>query len=418
MSFIKNNIPVLIALVFIALAISACSTDGKRKNTNMDTEKTDGDRTYGQDVEFFKENQIDFFELRDKNDARVLLVPAYQGRVMTSSANGDDGYSFGWINYRLISSGKVNTQFNPYGGEERFWLGPEGGPFSVYFRKGDEQVFSNWKVPDVIDTEKFELEEKSNYHVKFTKDTELVNASGSVFSIGIKREVSLLSRDTLSVVFGADFPESLSIVAYQSENTITNRGKEAWKKENGLLSIWMLSMFNPTPATTVFIPFRNEGDGVIVNDDYFGKVPEDRLQIRDSTIYFKIDGKYRSKIGLPPQRAKGICGSFDGDKNTLTLLWCSQERENTCYVNSKWGEQEDPYAGDVINSYNDGPVEDGSIMGPFYEIESSSHAAALQPGASLIHIQRIVHIQGDRAELNTLVQKLFDLDLEKIEAVF
>ena len=26
------------------------------------------------------------------------------------------------------------------------------------------------------------------------------------------------------------------------------------------------------------------------------------------------------------------------------------------------GTQEDPFAGDVINSYNDGPVEDGSIM--------------------------------------------------------
>jgi hypothetical protein len=30
------------------------------------------------------------------------------------------------------------------------------------------------------------------------------------------------------------------------------------------------------------------------------------------------------------------------------------------YVNSKWGQQDDPYKGDVVNSYNDGPVEDGS----------------------------------------------------------
>ena len=47
-------------------------------------------------------------------------------------------------------------------------------------------------------------------------------------------------------------------------------------------------------------------------------------------------------------------------------------RNSFSYVNGQWGPQEDPFAGDVINSYNDGPVEDGSIMGPFYEIETSS----------------------------------------------
>lgn len=33
-------------------------------------------------------------------------------------------------------------------------------------------------------------------------------------------------------------------------------------------------------------------------------------------------------------------------------------------------------------------------LGPFYELETSSPAAALNPGESLRHIQRTIHIKG------------------------
>ena len=71
---------------------------------------------------------------------------------MTPTAGGDEGRSYGWINYSFIEAGKKDSQFNVYGGEERFWLGPEGGPYSIYFKEGDEQVYENWVVPPVIDT--------------------------------------------------------------------------------------------------------------------------------------------------------------------------------------------------------------------------------------------------------------------------
>jgi hypothetical protein len=177
-------------------------------------------------------------------------------------------------------------------------------------------------------------------------------------------------------------------------------------------------MFNPSPSTTVFIPFKTEAEGPIVNDDYFGKVPSDRLIIDGGTIFFKIDGKYRSKIGIPPARATNLCGSYDSEKNILTLVWGSLPDTTSVYVNSKWGDQDDPYAGDAINAYNDGPVEDGSIMGPFYEIETSSPAARLQPGESLTHIQRVVHVQGDPVEMAKLVNELFDLNLYSITEKF
>jgi len=398
----------------------ACASPAKKNTTMAVKEKSAYAKgSYGYVVAFFEGKKIQTIELKDKDSkASILLLPTYQGRVMTSSANGYDGDSYGWINYKLLESGEVKKQFNPIGGEERFWLGPEGGPFSIYFAKGAEQVFANWQVPSVFDTETYDVKEQSSQSVKFVKNTVLKNASGNEFKIAIERKVSLLSQDTISTLFKVNIPSGLNVVAYQSDNTITNTGANAWTKDSGELSIWLLCMFNPSPTTTVFVPYKPEEKGVIVNDEYFGKVPADRLIVDNGTVYFKIDGKYRSKIGLPPERAKGICGSFDSGKNMLTILWCSIPSTPKPYVNSKWGKQDDPFKGDVINSYNDGPVEDGSIMGPFYEIETSSPAAQLQPNESLTHSQRVIHIQGDKEKLAKIVNELFGLDLNQIATKF
>lgn len=375
--------------------------------------------TFGYDLNFLKVQKVDYVELKDPASmARLVVIPGLQGRVMTSSANGNEGKSFGWINYKFFEAGKVSNQFNPYGGEERLWLGPEGGPYSLFFPEGKEQVFENWKVPAMMDTERFDVEKADSQHIVLTKSAVLKNASGTGFNVGIKRTVNILSRDSIAVLFGINIPEDLSVVGYQSENTLTNTGNTPWTKDKGLLSVWMLCMFNPSPTTTVFIPYKTDGNGAIVHDDYFGKVPADRLIVDKGTVFFKIDGKLRSKIGLPPERAKGICGSYDSGQHVLTLLWCTAPKEPKAYVNSKWGKQDNPYSGDMINSYNDGPVADGSIMGPFYEIETSSPAADLAAGQSLTHVERIAHIQGNPDALAGIVKDLFGLKLEDIASKF
>src|SRR5262245_40663865 len=65
--------------------------------------------------------------------AKVAVSPALQGRVMTSTAGA--GTSFGWINRQYFNdakAGKINPHMGPFGGEDRFWLGPEGGQFSIF----------------------------------------------------------------------------------------------------------------------------------------------------------------------------------------------------------------------------------------------------------------------------------------------
>lgn len=375
--------------------------------------------SYAYDSSFFKKNGIDTIELAsDDGKSKILIVPAYQGRVMTSTSDGDEGESYGWINHAFIESGEQNPQFNPTGGEERFWLGPEGGPFSLYFAQGDEQIYPNWKVPAPINSEGFDVAAADDKSVTFTRAFELANASGTHFSIGVERKVSLLDRREASELLGSEIPEGVKFVGFGTENTITNLGSEKWEKATGLPSIWMLGMLQPTPTTTVFIPYRKECEGTIVNDEYFGKIPADRLIVDDGMIYFKIDGKLRSKLGLPQGSAKDLCGSYDRKTGLLTILKYTVPQGNNDYVNAQWGPQDDPFSGDVINSYNDGPTEDGTVMGPFYEIETSSPGAPLSPGQSLTHRQYTMHFQADSGQIAEIVEKTFGVPLSDITRRF
>jgi hypothetical protein len=404
------------AMVFM----TGCSSSINKNSNQMNDSLSKG--KYGYDVAFFSDKKIKTIELKSSDSkACILLVPGYQGRVMTSSVNGNDGISFGWINYKFIEAGNVSSQFNPFGGEERIWLGPEGGPFSIYFQKGAEQQFSNWVVPKVIDTEPFDVVSQSAEKVSFSRNFELTNASGTKMEIGIERTVKLLSTEETGQALGIQIDKSLSFVAYESENSLLNRGQTPWTEQSGALSIWMLAMFNPSPKGVVFIPYKQGSEseaGKIVSDDYFGKVPSDRLIVKDGILFFKTDGKFRSKIGISPARAMPYCGSYDPEKRVLTLLWYSSPETPSKYVNSKWGAQSDPFMGDAVNSYNDGPVADGSIMGPFYEIESSSPAALLSAGGRITHKQRIFHITGSEEQLSKLTEKLFSHSLSEIEKAF
>ena len=61
--------------------------------------------------------------LRGEGAARVAVAPALEGRVMTSAV-APDAAPLGWVNHPFHESRKLGTQFDNYGGEDRFWLGP------------------------------------------------------------------------------------------------------------------------------------------------------------------------------------------------------------------------------------------------------------------------------------------------------
>src|SRR5437773_989371 len=287
---------------------------------------------FGDDVEFLKSHTRVL--LLGRGDAQVAVCPAYQGRVMTSTASGPSGLSLGWIHREHIGAGQLVPHINVFGGEDRFWIGPEGGQFSIFFKKGDPFDLEHWQTP------------------------------------------------------------------------------------TGLLSVWLLGMFPPSPTAIVVIPFRPGPPaslGPVVNDAYFGKVPADRLAVDRNVLFFRADGQYRGKIGLSSRRAKPLLGSYDSANGILTLVQYTLPAGITDYVNSMWEIQKDPYGGDTVNSYNDGPPQPGAKpLGPFYEIETSSPAAALAPGSSLVHMHRTFHFVGSDRDLDPIVRATLGVGLDEI----
>lgn len=366
-----------------------------------------------------------------KGDAAVAVAPDYQGRIMTSTYDLKNGPSFGWINRPVIEQGllsdedkkgKLEEHIYIFGGEERFWFGPEGGQYALFFKPGAEFEFSDWRTPASIDTEPFKLVERSKSSASFTHSTQLMNYSGARFDVGIERTVTVLGKENASDLLGVHIGEQIQMVAYETDNRIVNQGNNAWEPETGLLSIWILGMYNPSPTTTVVIPVKKGPKrklGAVVNDAYFGKVPSDYLKLDRGLIYFRGDGTRRGKIGVTPQRSLGIAGSYDAAGQVLNIVTYNVQEAPNGFVNSMWEIQKEPYSGDVINSYNDGSPEPGvAPLGPFYELETSSPAAALKPGQSIQHIQRTFHIQGSEADLEPIAQQLLGVGLKTIKAQF
>jgi hypothetical protein len=400
------------AVVIIALA-AGCGKSAKAPQGIL----------FKDDATFLKAHTKAIILTARDNLAQVAVNPDLQGRVMMSTAAGPDGLSFGWINRELIASGSTNLHMNAFGGEDRFWLGPEGGQFSIFFKKGDLFDLDHWFTPPPINEGAYGVVSRKADSIHFQKAMHLVNYSAAEFDLELNREVRILNADEVKAL-GVPVPAGVKMVAYSSDNRITNTGKKAWAKETGLLSVWILGMFNPSPATTIIIPFKTgpEADlGPIVNDAYFGKVPPDRLIIRDKdgVLFFSGDGKYRSKIGMSPRRVKPFVGSFDAANKVLTIVHVTVPEGVTDYVNSMWKIQDDPFAGDVVNSYNDGPASPGAKpLGPFYELESSSPAADLRPGETLAHIHSTIHIQGPEKALDEIARAVLGVGLKEIEAAF
>jgi hypothetical protein len=395
---------------------SSCNNSSLQHEEAGKTTDTAQKGSYAYDAAFLQQHTGEALQLSSADGmSKILLSSKYQGRVMTSTASGDSGASFGWLNYDLIAAKEKRKQFNPVGGEERFWLGPEGGQYSIYFKKNDSFNIAHWQVPSFIDTDAWKIIKADRSSAVFSTTANFTNYSGTDFSLNIERKISLLTKEDLQFNLKTNIPDSVHFVGFETVNTVTNTGAAGWTKEKGLLSVWLLGMFTPGPETKVIIPFHAvPGAKNHITSDYFGKVPPERLQVNDSVIYFTTDGKYRSKIGLSPLIAKPIAGAFDFKKNVLTIL-IPQVDKNGLYVNSKWELQKEPYKGDVINSYNDGPLTDGTQMGPFLEIESSSAAMALKKSEQGVYRQTTCHFQGDYKVLQLLAKQLLGVDLNGIK---
>ncbi|MEO6150363.1 MAG: DUF6786 family protein, partial [Mucilaginibacter sp.] len=267
-----------------------------------------------------------------------------------------------------------------------------------------------------IDTELWELVSSSAKQASLSKTTKMLNYAGTTLDIKIDRDIAIIENDDIEQLLGIKL-DNIKAVGFSTINTLTNVGKKAWDKTSGAPVLWNLDMLSPSLKTVIVVPYIDTASGKVATTDYFGQIPMDRVTYKNGILLFKADGKSRGKLGIPPKRAKNMAGSYDGENHILTVTLFDIDNKGT-YLNQEWNTDKDPFTGDAVNAYNDGPLADGSQMGPFYEIESVSPAAFLKPGEKLVHKHCVFHFTGDKEGLNSIALKTLGISLKDIEAEF
>lgn len=146
----------------------------------------------------------------------MALSALYQGRVMTSAVS-EHGRSLGWIHRAFIESKRTGTAFDNYGGEDRFWLGPEGGQLGLYFPKGAPFTFEAWQTPHPLQEGAWDVVERGPSHVVFARAMTVSNRAGTTFTLQVRRRVALLSRDDAekTLRLSAPVPSELGFVGFE-----------------------------------------------------------------------------------------------------------------------------------------------------------------------------------------------------------
>jgi hypothetical protein len=288
-------------------------------------------------------------ELCNQLGGRVAICPDWGGRVITSSCDGLDGYSFGFVNVQEIDKDATkqnNTEFDNeianafelYGGEDQFTLSPESGVFNLYHNQ-----FS--KSQDIRDPNLSELSagnssnngftdgkfvtdtEPPDPEIRMRRSVEFSNSIGTRFNLDISRVVRLLELGVVGDVFGSSVAVALeqadtSYVAFQTANTIVNRGFPILR-ELGLVSMKIRNMLNTGIDSVAIIPFRVGRDielGQSFSADLFGFAPHSQFRKLPQAVLLRADCKYHCQIGISRNRAIPFLGSVDFRSGNLTLV--------------------------------------------------------------------------------------------------
>jgi hypothetical protein len=359
------------------------------------------------DIAFLREH-ADALVLRAADCGPVVVSPRLSGRVMTS-AFGDDQPGFGLVNREAILTGPVTHGFANYGGEDRLWLAPEGGPYALFFPPGAQQVAEAWSVPPAIDGGPRTVASQEGAGVTFRDLVEFSNATGARGSVRVERGIEALDRAAVAALLGLPLPDDVRAVAFRS----TNRAQWADAPPDGLVGLWTLGQFTPGSTTRVLFPFRGNARADCIKRDYFGVVPDDRLQIllpaggdAFGLARFTADSRLRSKIGLSRAGATGWIGAWDEARGVLTLVNHTIPPRGVPVPDCDW-KPDNPRAaeGDVATSYNNGG-EPG-----FYELESLSAALPQEAGGRVEHVSTTIHLGGDRDALRSIARAVLHADI-------
>lgn len=393
---LKLKIEKLFFIICLLLFVLSCQSN---------TEYQKG--TFGYDFSFLKKH-IDPIILSNSN-SKIIVSPKLQGRVLSSTSNGMFGKSYGWLNYKLIESEKFRVGGNGFGGEDRFWLGPIGSKFSLYYN-GKEIESDNWYVPKAIDIETYNVVKKTTSEIEFEKKLKLVNNINTNFNIKLNRQIKLFSISEIEKDLEIEISKNIKVVGFQSKNSIENIGND-WIEKNGIIAPWILGMFQGTHKSIGIFPVNKKENDSLTIQKYLAEIDKDKLVCSDSAVFYKTDGAYRSKIGINKINAKPIFGNIDFKNKVLTIITFKFNNKGN-YLNCDEYNHSELYKGDVVSCYNN--ISENNVS-TFFELESAASAKVLKNGERNIHWHNTYHFEGPMTDLEHIAKKLLGVSLKALK---
>ncbi len=347
-------------------------------------------------------DNIEKITLGAADGPQLIVTPSLAGRVMGAAIEGDFGENLMWVDETILDGTYFSR--NPpkwNAGGLRTWLAPE----DLFFLPPDKDA-SKWFVPAELDPAPYTATAQSANEVSMELVTALPANIGKTYHVKLTRRIALLSRFSDPSV-GA-LPAGVTYMGINQFHSLENLSDDIIGEDLPHVCLW--SLLQTHPSGTMLIPVAPGTDPASAYREYFSPLGPDRIAVENGIISVKIDGKYRSKIGVNgPAAGRGIAFlRDDGGGRGMLMAKLFPVDPNGVYVDKPWGKPSD--YGDVIEMYND----DGN-MGGFCELECHGPAMTLKKGEIQSHDMTLHIFKGPIPELRKIGAALLGADLENAQ---
>lgn len=296
-------------------------------------------------------------------------------------------------------------------GQERLWLAPEWGPFSLFHAAGAAQNRGTYRPPDALGNG-YEVTWKKPDRVTVARAMRLENAAGHRLDMAVERTFRPLTLEDVELALNVGLPGKVDFAGFATENRLRNTGDTAWTQATGTAALWPISSFPATEETVVIAPYDPRGTGSEVYGGYLGEPGGDRLVVdgEHGVILFRADGASLGKIGLNASRAKEVIGAIDFQRRLLMIVHYDQMAKSRSINMRPTQAEGEAFEGDVVLAYNHSGV-DGER---YFNLETVGPALLLQPDQSVAHHQRTLVFRGDMETLSTVSEKVLGVGLADV----
>jgi hypothetical protein len=322
--------------------------------------------TFINDVTFLKRHtEVIVLESSRIASGRAVACPELDGCIVTSTAAGAGGRSFGWINRPLVASGHDGDGAS-HGGEDCLSVLLEGAeslenaPFNVSLRSSERTILR--------------------------KTLAVPHDAAPPVDVEIVRELRILEGDDPGKLLGVLPGEGVRWVGFQSRNTVRRTRLGEASEHPVRLRLEIVGRFLSTPSTRIALPRRGP--------------------LGSGTVYLQAEGSRRQETGLPQRFTRGLAGAYDPRHGVLTIIQFSVHEDGDLSSQTVA-----PLADEAVTVL--APARGASEVS-FFEIRTATPPLDLRPLRSVLHVRSTFHFQGSRGDLDKISRGALNVGLDDI----